>query len=775
MITQLVAAMVLGGSATAAEPEPLCISGVYPHLAVFSKEGEVGIGAVVPWAGRLWMITYPPHMPKGGPDKLYTIDPDMTRRVRPESVGGTHANRLIHRESGQLIIGPYFVDAAGHVRACDLNKLTGRMTATARHLTDPAHKVYFFDMEGPIYEVDVRTLDVRKLFGKPVPGWHGKGGYTGGGRFVISNNGEWVAGQEPARYDCELPPKSPEDAGALAEWDGHTWRVVERRQFTEVTGPGGLLGAPDDHAPLWAVGWDRRSVLLKLLDGGQWSRFRLPKASHAMDPIHGWYTEWPRIREVGDGRYLMTMHHMLFEFPGGFRNGATGGIKPIASHLRYIPDFCEWNGRLVLASDDASLMQNPMCGTSQSNLWFGTWEQLRGFGPRSGWGGPWLDDTVTADVPSDPFLVNGYDRAVLHLRHQAATTVQFRVEVDQHGHGQWSPLTTIAVPAGSYRYQVFADGIAANWVRLVADQACVATAYFHLTGNRTTSQDRPKLFAGLAKPDDPAICGLIRPAAHNHNLQVAVDGLGYREVDEHLAFTWPVTDRGQEVAQVAAIKPQFTVEPRAAVMQLKQQRYLLPKGHRGLDNTTDRCIREVESERFLVNVCGTLYEMPRDDGLPLIRPICTHNRRLHDFCTWRGLLTISGVRVGAQPDGHVFCSSDGQAALWFGGVDDLWQLGKPVGHGGPWLQTAVQAGAASDPYLMTGFDHKRLELSHDSDQPVTVTVEVDTDHRSWCVYQRLTVAPRQLLTHDFAAGYSAHWVRFRADRACTATAQLSYR
>ena len=30
----------------------VCISGVYPHLAVFNPYGECGIGAVVPWAGK---------------------------------------------------------------------------------------------------------------------------------------------------------------------------------------------------------------------------------------------------------------------------------------------------------------------------------------------------------------------------------------------------------------------------------------------------------------------------------------------------------------------------------------------------------------------------------------------------------------------------------------------------------------------------------------------------------------------------------------------------
>jgi hypothetical protein len=78
---------------------PVEISGRYPHLAMFNHQGECGTGAVVPWADRLWVITYAPHMPQGSDDKLYEINGDLTRTIRPESVGGTPADRMIHRES----------------------------------------------------------------------------------------------------------------------------------------------------------------------------------------------------------------------------------------------------------------------------------------------------------------------------------------------------------------------------------------------------------------------------------------------------------------------------------------------------------------------------------------------------------------------------------------------------------------------------------------------------------------------------------------------------
>ena len=91
------------------------VSGIYPHLAMFNDSGECGVGAVVSWAGKLWVITYGPHMPKGSDDKLYEIDRKLNMIIRPESVGGTPANRMVHVESKQLNIGPYFIDAEGNV------------------------------------------------------------------------------------------------------------------------------------------------------------------------------------------------------------------------------------------------------------------------------------------------------------------------------------------------------------------------------------------------------------------------------------------------------------------------------------------------------------------------------------------------------------------------------------------------------------------------------------------------------------------------------------
>ena len=108
------AALILATATLQAAPRQ--VSGIYAHLAMFNDEGECGTGAVVPWADRLWVVTYAPHMPKGSSDKLYEITPDLQQIIRPESIGGTPANRLIHDESGQLFIGPHVIGQDGTVR-----------------------------------------------------------------------------------------------------------------------------------------------------------------------------------------------------------------------------------------------------------------------------------------------------------------------------------------------------------------------------------------------------------------------------------------------------------------------------------------------------------------------------------------------------------------------------------------------------------------------------------------------------------------------------------
>jgi len=793
--------------------EPLSVSGRYPHLAVHNRNsGECGIGAVVPWADRLWAITYSPHCPSGSDDKLYEISPDLAIVTRPESIGGTPANRMIHRESNQLNIGPYFIDDKGNVRTIPYSKMFGRLTATARHLNDPAGKLYILDMEGLIYEVDVKTLEPKLLFKRPVPGWHGKGGYSGQGRLVVANNGEHPAGSvdkyKPFDYFIDPKPRSPEDAGALAEWDGKEWRLIERRQFLDVTGPGGILGPPDKDAPLWAIGWDKRSLLLKVCSQGKWHTYRMPIHDYSYTGSHGWHTEWPRIREVTGGRFLMNLHGGWFDFPGGLTAGKTGGLKPIATYLKITGDFCDWNGRLVFACDDTaksgfsagkiglSDTLNSLNGQSCSNFWFTRWDDLPQAGKPAGWGGVWLGDTAKANEPSDPYLFTGYTQKMLHLSHKGEKDAAFTYELDKTGDGQWVEGGKITVPAGGYAFHLFPKDLDAQWIRLKSDQDVLVSAYFHYgPGGGAVTDAKP--FAALADVDAEGAwtSAVFRSEGDDKILlgvlATPVDASGKAgeaktcQVSPDMKFTPTGADSASAkfLREKTAIQHQVIEIDDASVIAMEGKlRARLPKGHptaydKPFATGWPRALREVVTERSLLNAAGSFFCAPRtiSGGLARIKPVCTHNKRITDFCSWRGLLVIAGCSASAKADGHYFAGDDGKVGLWFGDIDDLWKMGKPRGVGGPWKDTAVQPGKASDRYLMAGYDKKTLRLNHDAKDDVSIQVEVEFAGLDlWRTYKTITVPAGQTVTHEFPEGFSAHWVRVKADKACKATAMFTY-
>ena len=773
-------------------------SGIYPHLAYFNDEGECGTGAVVPWAGRLWVVTYAPHAPKGSSDKLYEITDALEQIVRPESTGGTPANRMIHRESDQLFIGPYAIDAKGAVRVIPYESMLGRPTGNARHLTDPAGKIYYATMEEGLYEVDVKTLVVTEIFAdnhakkepqSGLPGYHGKGLYSGQGLVIYANNGE---------HGAEALKNPFVASGVLAEWDQKDWNVVLRNQFTEVTGPGGIYGSENpDKDPIWCVGWDARSLLLMVLDQGDWHRYRLPKASHSYDGAHGWNTEWPRIREIGEDDLLMTMHGMFWRFPKSFSSTDTGGIAPRSTYLKVIGDFCRWQDQVVLGCDDSAKNEflnkrrakGEVAGPqSQSNLWFVKPEQLDHVGPVIGRGAVWLEDAVEANAPSDPFLVSGFTKRALHLVSDVPTTIT--VEVDAEGTGDWKPSLEMAVDG--YQWLAVPKAVQATWMRLRSSAALKSgTAWFQLgeEDDRDPAVSAAK-FAGIAHTGESEVVGgLLRARGENkRNLQLAAESpsgkVGNYTLDADMQLTLDGDDTAWDWLQENAAIPsrEGVLEVDAASVIYTDdagKRFRLPRNPDFVEAGPfgfGRLCREVATERDLFNCHGTFYELPAENaaGFGRVRPVASHGLQIHDYCSYRGLLVISGINPAQGGDNrHIIRSDDGKAALWAGAIDDIWELGKPVGTGGPWLDSKVQADKPSDPYLMTGYDKKTLTLSSDIDTAISVEIDI-TGVGMWQPWRTLEVKQGTELSEVFPKDLQAYWVRFRSAKDATVSAQLNY-
>jgi len=631
---------------------------------------------------------------------------------------------------------------------------------------------------------------------------------------------------------------------------------------------------------------------------------------------------------------MMDMHGMFFDFPRAFSAANTAGIRPIASHLRYVPDFCEWNGQLVLASDETSIQGNPLAGQPQSNLWFGSYEDLKSWGPASAYGGPWVGDNVKRGVPSDPFLIAGFDRRILHLAvgrgiddklpkygfrasdqqpihslpaelaslprvtvnrgdwHKPAPgysftidapatiylavdergnpmlseewkvtsmtlawgenhrdiifqqsfeaglveipsnatehtkgsfgmphtafvdsgggsgeikpnggasvtqpvqyadadvaaneePLEFRLEIDHQGNGEWTLLKTIVMD-GDYLVHELPTGLEAEWIRIAANQDCVATAYFHLTdAERPDRSSDAAMFSCLADVDsEEVLSAVVYPAKKNRNLQLITSDERSLQFTKS-GFEFIADEEDAELKKLLEVEAEFTVDDASVILAAGGKRLRLPKGDVAFDTPFaagwPRGSREVESERHLANFHGTFYEVPLiTNGSPpawhQMRPVASHAKQIMDFCSWNGLLVLSGIRSDATPGDHVFIDSQQQAGLWFGGVDDLWKLGKPVGRGGPWLDSTVQADEPSDAYLMTGYDRKTLTLKADRD--VRIIVEVDVDHQTgWHACEMFSVKAGEPISYEFPNTFSAHWIRFIASADCTATAWLKY-
>lgn len=804
------AAGITSGPATPGlpEPRPIELSGIYPHLAHFNSGRECGTGGLVPWADRLWVITYSPHKPEGSDDKLYEINSSFERVTRPESVGGTPANRMIHRESGQLILGPYAIDAERNVRVISPADMPGRLTGNARHLIDPANKIYFATMEEGFYEVDVHDLRVKEIYpdsnrpgavvtaGDLLPGYHGKGLFSGQGRLIYANNGEY----------SDLAMTRPDiESGALASWDGRDWSVVRRNQFTEVTGPGGLYGNsnPKDD-PVWSIGWDHRSLILMLLDNGAWHSFRLPKASHSYDGAHGWYTEWPRIRDIGEKDLLMTMHGMFWRFPKSFRSGRTSGISPRSTYLKVIGDFCRWNDRIVFGCDDAARSEflntrrakGKLAGPaqSQSNLWFVEPDQIDHFGSPIGRGAVWAEDEVKKGQLSEPFLFSGFSKRSIHLVHDSKETVTFRFEVDRKGNGKWIHLKEINVPSGGYHFWDVPRSEIGEWVRVSLNQNCEATVWFEYRNDDARSGSPDSLFEGLAPAAAPALRGaLLRAGEEELGLQI----LGVQpEVEGHRYSGYYELSPQLQLRRIESAEKQSwmaeNVEIPSSILKLEGNsilyidddgtRFRLPIANaRYLDHPElldmQRTDREVSTERDLFQCAGSFFELPAQNagGFSRIRPISSHSLFIHDYCSWRGLLVLSGTAAKSGQNPRLLRPQDGQWAIWIGTIDDLWRLGKAVGTGGPWSNTAVKPGIPSDPYLIAGYDHKRLTLSHDAVESVRIMVQIDISGTGmWHDYREIQVASGEVARYKFPDSFGAYWIRFKASADCNATALLEY-
>ena len=391
------------------------------------------------------------------------------------------------------------------------------------------------------------------------------------------------------------------------------------------------------------------------------------------------------------------------------------------------------------------------------------------------------------------------------------------LQVDRNGNNQWSDLETIQLGELSYKYFIFDTELKAEWVRLISNNPSTLTAAFHFTADNLNTERRGEgLFEAIADIDFDELVSHSKLYSNKNNYNLSVyagnikngvfspeggyeftkydfdyikgikDTLSfealkeeniYREVDFHnneVKETTKVSHKNQDL---------WTEDDASVVLHTRTYKLRLPKGSPNyktkLPAKTTRVTREVESERELANICGTFYELPlyevgKEPLYKMMRPVSTHNKQITEFNTWNGLFILSGVKVNSKPSPHVYKSDDNKVALWFGGIDDIWSLGKPVGEGGPWKNTLVKANELSEMYLMTGYDKKTVYLESDKDTEFKIYLHINHYMNEPVLYKTINMKAGERVTHKFPKGFSAHWVQLKSTNNCKATAWFVY-
>jgi len=363
-------------------------------------------------------------------------------------------------------------------------------------------------------------------------------------------------------------------------------------------------------------------------------------------------------------------------------------------------------------------------------------------------------------------------------------------------------LEEIEVAANTYRWLEFDEQQEGEWIRATASRACRATAWFEYRGLDTRDgeaagqrQSATAPFDGMATVEmDQRIGGYVRAGTRDDGLHVwatAVDGNACRETgyyvlrpDLSLVRVEASEKQDQRASSVAVPQGVLTLDGNSILYRDDDgTRYRLPIGNplyreRPALLDLQRVSREVTTERDLFQCAGTFYELPARNagGFAKIRPIATHPLFVQDYCSWRGLLVMTGTAIaGGEENTHLLRSADGQCTVWLGAVDDLWNLGQPAGRGGPWTDSAVQAGVPSDPYLCAGYNRKKLTLVHDAGEAVSFRLEADISGTGkWVEIQQLEVPAAGVGNYRLPQAFQAYWMRLIPGRNCTVTADFVY-
>lgn len=429
---------------------------------------EAGIGAVMPWADRLWFLNYPDTSGQGDGLGLWSMGDDMRPTLEAET-NECDTARLVF--GGKLYIGRHVVDYQGNITPITGWNAAERITSYVKLSGDT--NLWALTMAGSVYKVNP-TTNVATVWNTRIAASTALN-ITG----LVHGKAAW--GHPTGRYIfCVFNGSSGN--GRLCVYDttqggaDAAWTNIDAGNNSWIN----VGGSYDMKGHIFASGHDFKSGLLWMLDGGTYSatprKFRLPLGSEQQ--LETYQQEWMRLRAVETERYLLDQHGTFYQLS----TILTGSddvtadfprIDPIARHTRTIPDFCFWNGYFVAAGNQATPQASnkyPDAGQPQSGLLLTTLDDIWSWGKPTGTGYWYRAESATGGVASDPMLARGYDKKTLHLANGTGTAVS--VDVLVYLNGAQYVYDTVTVPANGYTPLVFPAGYGCDWIAVRPTTTC---------------------------------------------------------------------------------------------------------------------------------------------------------------------------------------------------------------------------------------------------------------------------------------------------------------
>lgn len=455
-------------------------------VSAATQRSEAGIGAMMPWADRLYYTTYlADHDDGSGGDLRYLTDSGQD--VLVDRHDSCHAGRMVHKETNQLLIGEYLIALDGTVsKVAALNKK--RVTAWARHMTAWTTKAYALTMQGILWEVDLisgvatQLADVTAEFGLGSK-VHFKAAWTIFKAADIAG-GPYANTRLFLASNSQYAPSDAAQSGVLLRWDGTTFTSCGRESFIEVAGN----YDPGSGCIAHAVGMDHKSPFFLTPSpslGGTYRKFRFPFGS---DMQRYFITqEWMRMRPVQTERLFLNAYGTFFNVSPWMAHISADGtenygdiaadyprVEAVGKYTDTITDFCVWNGHMWLGTNNQSEQRGywPTAGQSQSCLKSVDIDDLS-MRKATGRGYLWYKEAVVNGTASDPMLMRGYDKKTIFIKNDTATACTVTLTLidysDSHPYS-----TTIATVPNGLATLTLPDGLECDWFRLTPS-ANVAT------------------------------------------------------------------------------------------------------------------------------------------------------------------------------------------------------------------------------------------------------------------------------------------------------------